>query len=398
MRPHIFLKPSLSSKKLPVQPLGPLIHPITGWEWSSAEAKEICTQGFWPSSNQGFLDGCKTILWDHSELKQRSPEWYVLKRAFWGASDAAAIMGKSQYKNVDDIIKDRLLDRKVPLTDSIESGIFLEEGILKWAEKKYNLDSHSGVCVAVPELGLFVSYDSIVKPGRLSKANQYIEPLEIKNVGERNAHKWESGIPEEYYWQLLAQSLVACILWRNQQSHPLYESVISGQIVACIGGNRLKHYRIVFPHEDVKLFVERCLELRPQRDAMVAALSHDETWYLEYLKSLQQKIWKHWGLKPKGRFFTSKVLAKYKETYTDALKAQQAYEEAVSKSDDTAMGINGTAEDLKNALDAVKTAEADLVHSVHQCFYYSSLLCHRNHANIHHYDHYVKVRNANKVP
>lgn len=121
-----------------------------------------------------------------------------------GGSDVAGIINKSNWASPFSVWKDRLYGRDSFKTNYMIDGINLEDGLLnQFLEEnpEFELADKCDNKLAIhPEYEFMVAaIDAIVR----HKDTKELYILEIKTTNAFNKDKWEGGIPEYYYTQVL---------------------------------------------------------------------------------------------------------------------------------------------------------------------------------------------------
>lgn len=135
-------------------------------------------------------------------VEQRGNEWLDLRRSKIGASDCAAVLGKSRYKSPRMLWKEKVEGANVPVNPAMQKGIDLEP------EARTYFESHFGVSFA-PLVALHDEHDWM-----MASLDGYNEEkttvLEIKVVGKKTFEEAEKAIvPVEYEWQVQHQMAVS---------------------------------------------------------------------------------------------------------------------------------------------------------------------------------------------
>lgn len=135
-------------------------------------------------------------------MKQRTPEWFEMRRKYIGASDAPPIMGVSPWKTALDIFHDKtsIISRESSICSSMQRGIDLEPKALELFE---NLTGYLCIPKVVfhPTISyMMASLDGISFDGK--------EIVEIKCPGKTDHESALDGqIPEKYIPQLHHQMI-----------------------------------------------------------------------------------------------------------------------------------------------------------------------------------------------
>ena len=133
--------------------------------------------------------------------EQRSPEWLSLRRAKIGASDCAAVLGKSRYKTPRMLWKEKMEGAQTFVNAAMQKGIDLEDAARWCFEKELRLKFPSLVALHDEDEWMLASLDGWNEEHRII--------LEIKVVGKKTFDEVERGnIPEEYDWQVQHQMVV----------------------------------------------------------------------------------------------------------------------------------------------------------------------------------------------
>ena len=135
-------------------------------------------------------------------LDQRSSEWLELRRSKIGASDCAAILGKSRYKSPRMLWKQKMEGTSTPMNPAMQKGIDLEPEARLYFEQKFGASFPSSVALHDEYSWMMASFDGFNA--------ERDAVLEIKVVGKKTFEEVEKGIiPVEYEWQVQHQMCVS---------------------------------------------------------------------------------------------------------------------------------------------------------------------------------------------
>ena len=136
------------------------------------------------------------------QLDQRSTEWLELRRSKIGASDCAAILGKSRYKSPRMLWKEKVEGVSSPVNPAMQKGIDLEPEARAYFEAKFGAQFPSLVALHDEHDWMMASLDGYNE--------EKDTVLEIKVVGKKTFDDAEKGIvPVEYEWQVQHQMCVS---------------------------------------------------------------------------------------------------------------------------------------------------------------------------------------------
>jgi len=157
------------------------------------------------------------------DVKQNTPEWDELRRTHIGASNCAAILGKSKYRTPQNVWEEMVLGIKQPMNSAMQHGIDTENEARAFLSALHNTDYVSAVGQSDEYPWLIASFDCY--DGK--------NTAEIKCPGEKTLNKIEVwDIPEDYLWQI--------------QHH------------LCVSGMAGEHFLAYMgPHRHVLLWIER---------------------------------------------------------------------------------------------------------------------------------------------
>lgn len=159
-------------------------------------------------------------------------EWLAARRGGVGGSDAAAVAGLNPWAGPWSVWADKVgLDvGEVEVSEPMRWGTLLEPVIAGEAAERFGLDVRpSPGLVAHPDRGWqLATPDGLVGDDAI---------LEVKNVGARQAERWEDG-PPDLYW---TQGLHYVAVTGRDTVH----------FVALVGGQRLVHHEVTYTPADV---------------------------------------------------------------------------------------------------------------------------------------------------
>jgi len=151
------------------------------------------------------------------DLEQGTPEWHEFRRSHIGASNCAAILGKSQYKSPYMVWEEMVLGKKTFSTAAMERGKSLEPVARQLISSKHGVD-YSPIVLISKERGWQMASMDCWKDGK---------GAEIKCPGERTFIEISAAhIPDDYLWQVQHQMSVNGL--ENQSLfvyHPDYDPI-----------------------------------------------------------------------------------------------------------------------------------------------------------------------------
>ena len=132
------------------------------------------------------------------KLPDNRDEWLKLRQGYVGASEAAALYGKSPYTSYYGLWHAKTHGTTIDDNERMMLGRHLEEGIANAASEKYDLKLLKPTTYYTDELNrLGATLDFITADG---------QPVEIKNVSlDAYARDWQDGLPLHYRIQLQQQ-------------------------------------------------------------------------------------------------------------------------------------------------------------------------------------------------
>lgn len=146
------------------------------------------------------------------KLKHNTPEWLEFRNGRIGASDAAAVLGRSNWKSNQELWEEKIGLRKhveFPEDERIGYGAAVEELNLKlfavqYADK-YKVKTNKTV-VYVKDGFQFASLDGELEDIKTGELGIY-EGKEVWVDSSLVWEKWKNKIPDQYYCQVLHQLL-----------------------------------------------------------------------------------------------------------------------------------------------------------------------------------------------
>ncbi len=153
------------------------------------------------------------------DVKQNTPEWYELRRTHIGASNCAAILNKSRYRDSRSVWNEMILGKKTPMNSFMQHGIDTENEAREFLSNLHNTDYVSVVGQSDEYPWMIASFDCY--------DGENI--AEIKCPSERTFARIEAkSIPEDYLWQIQHHLCVSgmvgeCFLaYMSPQRHVLH--------------------------------------------------------------------------------------------------------------------------------------------------------------------------------
>lgn len=126
-------------------------------------------------------------------LVQNAPEWDAFRRTHCGASNCAAILGKSKYKTPQDVWEEMVYGKKIPINEAMQRGMDLEQEARDWLSNEHQTKYESKVGISDDYPWIMASFDCY--DGK--------NTAEIKCPGEKTFNRVENrDIPEDYLWQM----------------------------------------------------------------------------------------------------------------------------------------------------------------------------------------------------
>lgn len=152
-------------------------------------------------------------------------EWLKARHGFYNASDAGCLYGVHPFKNLGDVVADKLGPEPVDegQTEAMERGQRLEPFLLQWFGDRH------GIEVVTPNV-LYVNGRLMATVDGDSDGLPDDEWIEAKTTSQR----WDS-VPDHVYWQVVAQGAAT----GRQQCH-----------VVWIDAEMKFKEAVVVPHED----------------------------------------------------------------------------------------------------------------------------------------------------
>lgn len=129
-------------------------------------------------------------------MEQGSQEWLDLRRTKIGASDAAAIMGRSPYKTAFDVWEEKVLGKKLPVTNA------MREGLERESEARAAFESLMNVAV-IPTV-IVEEYQMASLDGITLERDMIVEIKCPKGPGLFELAK-NGNLPDEYWIQIQHQ-------------------------------------------------------------------------------------------------------------------------------------------------------------------------------------------------
>lgn len=209
------------------------------------------------------------------EVEQRSPEWLALRRSKIGASDCAAVLGKSKYRSPRSVWRQKILGETGAINPAMQKGIDLEPEALEHCRQLLGLPFEPIVCVSEEYPWMLASLDGW--DGR----NGIV--LEIKCVGKKTFDDVDSGrIPTDYEWQVQhqlavtgAQSAFLCFYYKTDDRIRSIEIAIAPDPEMI---EELVRVEGVFYREHMQSYVE------PEYSDLDVVERHDADWYAIAIK------------------------------------------------------------------------------------------------------------------
>lgn len=148
----------------------------------------------------------------------RSPEWLAARQHTVGGSEVGVIMGFSPFSTREQLMQQKLgVAEPLPMTDAMERGIYLEDGVRRWL-----LDKHGWELDPVRSNGMWVDSDNEHYSYNADGMTMTDQLLEIKVPRERSAeHGWgragakSDQVPLTY----AAQAIWGLGLWGVEYCH-----------------------------------------------------------------------------------------------------------------------------------------------------------------------------------
>ena len=133
--------------------------------------------------------------------KQRSKEWYELRKKVLTASSLASALGKDHFKTKYELIEDKLIQKPFIMNEITEHGVKYEDIATQYYEHLYNVTILEFGLIPHPDFPIFgASPDGICSK---DSPSSYIgRMLEIKCPPKR---KFTKSVPEHYKYQILGQ-------------------------------------------------------------------------------------------------------------------------------------------------------------------------------------------------
>lgn len=122
-----------------------------------------------------------------TDAPDRSDEWLAARQNTIGGSEVGVVMGFSPFSTRERLMEEKLgAVERLPMTDAMERGIYLEDGVRRWL-----LDKHGWDLDPVRSNGMWVSQEDPRFSYNADGVTTTDQLIEIKVPRERSAeHGW----------------------------------------------------------------------------------------------------------------------------------------------------------------------------------------------------------------